>query len=61
MYPKAVWKFVPWAKAMVQGATVGQPQYKGNTARGKSTGSKTYKMRPRRRRSSHAKNRKKEA
>lgn len=50
MYPKAVWKFVPWAKAMVQGATVDKPQYKAKTAGNKRTGSKTYKTRPRRRR-----------
>lgn len=56
MYPKKVALFVPWSKAMVQGATVGQPQYGGKSAtRGKRTGSKTYKTRPRRNRRTHAK------
>lgn len=27
MYPKQVKLFVPWAKAMVQGATVDKPNY----------------------------------
>jgi len=43
-YPKKVKLFVPWSKAMVQGATVGTPDY------GKSTGSKALKTKRRKRR-----------
>lgn len=33
-YPKRVKEFVPWSKAMVQGATVGNPSYpSGSKAR----------------------------
>lgn len=35
MYPKEAWKFKLWTDAMLRGATVGAPEYKG-----KSTGSK---------------------
>lgn len=35
-YPKRVAEFVPWSKAMVQGATVGNPRYPGtNRPRGR--------------------------
>lgn len=54
-FPKAVWKFIPWSKAMVAGATVHDPEYKA----GKLTGSKVSrthrKKRRKRRRRKNAK------
>lgn len=47
MYPKKVSKFIPWTKAMVQGATVGNPDYGKES---KSTGSRASRIRKRRRR-----------
>lgn len=44
MYPKQVKLFVPWAKAMVQGATVDKPNY-----------GKTMRKRRKKRRRKHAK------
>lgn len=44
-HPKTVWKFIPWSKAMVAGATVGTPEYKGS----RSTGYKASKTTPKRR------------
>lgn len=32
-YPKRVREFVPWSKAMVQGAVVGNPSYPGTSKR----------------------------
>jgi len=56
-YPKPAWKFKAWTEAMLRGATVGDPEYKGKRA--KSTGSKTSrinrKKRRRRRKRKHAK------
>lgn len=48
-YPKEVWKFLKWSQAMVKGATVGSPEYKGSYRGGKK-GMKTRKRRKRRRR-----------
>jgi len=45
MYPKEAWKFKLWTEAMLRGAIVKDPEYKG-----KSTGSRVSKTsRPRRR------------
>jgi len=51
-YPKKVALFIPWSKAMVQGASVGTPDYgKSGSSPGKSgSPSKTRKRRRRRRR-----------
>jgi len=48
-YPKPAWKFKLWTEAMLRGATVGDPEYKGKTA-AKSTGSKASRTSRRRRR-----------
>lgn len=32
-YPKRVREFIPWSKAMVAGATVGNPEYKARRRR----------------------------
>jgi len=49
MYPKRVKEFIPWSKAMVAGATVGNPTYS-------KTGSKNrMRKRRKRRRRKHAK------
>jgi len=45
MYPKKVKLFIPWSKAMVAGATVGNPAYSGS--------GKTTKRRKRRRKRKH--------
>jgi len=42
MYPKRIKEFVPWTKAMIQGATVDKPEY------GKSR-TRKFKTRKRRR------------
>jgi len=60
MYPKKVALFVPWAKAMVQGATVSNPDYGKKRAGSKQTGSKIYKTRRRRRKRRRTRAKKKE-
>lgn len=47
-YPKRVREFVPWSKAMVQGATVGSPSYPGTSKRsGRARRKKRYGKRRR--------------
>lgn len=48
MYPKEAWKFKMWSDAMLRGATVGNPEYKGKQV--SSTTSKSSKTRRRSRR-----------
>lgn len=58
MYPKEAWKFKLWTEAMLRGAIVGSPQYKGRIHASK-TGSKVSptnkRHRRRRKRASRAK------
>jgi len=53
-YPKTVWKFIPWSKAMVAGATVQAPEYKAGKLGSKTTSSRR-RRRKRRRRKKNAK------
>jgi len=57
-YPKTVKLFTPWAKAMVEGATVDRPNY-GKTTRSSKT-SKTHMKKRRKRRRKRKRNAKKE-
>jgi len=45
-YPRIVSKFIPWSKAMVQGAKVDRPEYPGTS----KTSTKKSKTRHRKRR-----------
>jgi len=54
MYPKEAWKFKAWTAAMLQGATVGKPEYKAKGL-GTSKNSQPRKRRRRRRRKKNAK------
>jgi len=56
-YPKTVWKFVPWSKAMVAGATVGTPEYKasGPGIKKSSTRARKHRKKRRRRKTNNAK------
>lgn len=56
-YPRAVWKFIPWSKAMVAGATVGTPEYKASD---RNRGTNKTSTRRRRRRRKTRKNAKKD-
>jgi len=47
-HPKEAWKFKLWTDAMLRGATVGDPEYKGKSTG--STGSPTRNNAQRRRR-----------
>lgn len=44
-HPTEAWKFKAWSEAMLRGARVGTPEYKG-----KSLGTSKISMKPRRRR-----------
>lgn len=48
-HPTKVKLFVPWAKAMVAGATVDKPSYPGTKLKASKTNSRNSKIRRRRR------------
>lgn len=48
-YPKEVWKFRKWTEAMVKGAMVGTPEYKGSSRGGKTATMKRKRRKKRRR------------
>lgn len=49
-HPKEAWKFKLWSEAMLRGATVGNPEYKGKSSSNGMTSSNRAPTRRRRRR-----------
>lgn len=55
-YPKSVSKFIPWSKAMVEGATVDRPDYGKKMTRSKKSSQHAGTTRRRRRRKKKGRN-----